>query len=92
MGNVPWASLIEGDDLFNPRLIGDHFFGNPVDRHRLCADGTVGANQMTHRVDDLPINNVDGGKLNDAPVQVTGFGINNAQHGELPAKTTSVME
>jgi hypothetical protein len=59
--------MIVRNNLLNPRLIGDHLFGDPVDSHRLRADGPIGTHQMAHGIGDLPVDNIDRGDFNDAP-------------------------
>lgn len=47
---------------------------------------------MAHGIGNLPVDYIDRGDFNDAPLQAAGFGINDAQHGSLQSKTISVME
>ena len=80
MGDIPLATVVKRDDLFNPRLIRHHRFRNTMYSHRLRTDGTIRAHQMAHWVDYLSVNHVDRSDFHNSTLQITGFGIDNAQH------------
>ena len=92
MGDIPRTAHIQRHNLLDPRLIGDHLFGDTVNRHRLRTDGAVGANQMAHGIGNLSVDNINRGDFNNASLQSAGFCIDYAQHGSLQAKETSVMQ
>ena len=92
MGDIPRTAHIQRHNLLDPRLIGDHLFGDMVNRHRLRADRPVGANQVAHGIGDVSVDNIYRGDFNNASLQSAGFCIDYAQHGSLQAKETSVMQ
>ena len=80
MRDVPRATVVVRNDLFDPRLIRHHRFGNAMDSHRLRADGAIGTHQMAHWVDDFTINHVDRGHFHYSALKIASFGIDDAQH------------
>ena len=78
--DIPRATVIVRNDLFNPGFIRHHRFCNAMNGHRLRANRAVGTHQMAHGIDDFTVNDVNRRHFHYSALKIASFGIDDAQH------------